>query len=148
MASKAKTKRQLRRQKGIPNKAGFKASDEGVFLDKHGNRRIYEIALTPEGEVVSRFGAHPVQIMNIFVLLMEENTQSRAMVLSSARQYRNQKRFKAFKSLFGSLLVRLGLRKARVSQMDAKGEKPDPKLQEKIAKEKAALNNSHLKVEA
>lgn len=96
MANKGQSNsRKERRQHDQPNAAGFKKGDKGVFLDKHGNRRIYEISLTPQGEVLSKFGAHPVQITAIFHHLMESNVQSRQMILMAAQKFRKEKRKKA-----------------------------------------------------
>ena len=72
------------------NKGGFYKGMEGVWLDEHGNRRIYEISVTPDGDVISRHGCDPKLAFICFADLMKNGDFSRAFILKLADQYRKE----------------------------------------------------------
>lgn len=143
-SKKPSPKRQARRKEGKSNPAGFRASDEGVFLDKHGNRRIYEVALTPEGEVLSRFGAHPVQVSSIFNLLMHEHVQSRAMILGAANRFKKEKRKQAFQAFFVRVWSKITKPFTKTPQIEPETPQKKPDISAEIAREKEAIAKSKL----
>jgi hypothetical protein len=87
-----KQKRKKERQIGIDpskqNEAGFYEGMAGVFVDELGNRRILEISLTPDADVLLRMGAHPIQMNQCQMSLMETSPMFRQMILTCSKKWR------------------------------------------------------------
>lgn len=92
------------------NEAGFYEGMPGVWVDADGNQRIYEIALTPKNELITRFGVHPSSVAKAFQALAEDNPLTRNAMFLAVDKYRaKQKWFKrkqAVKSFFKNLFTR------------------------------------------
>lgn len=82
----------------LMNEAGYYEGMPGVFLDKDGNRRIYEIRQLPNGEIEGLLGCHPVQAIDCVIVLMESNPMIRQMYLGAARKYKRAHRWTLFVS--------------------------------------------------
>ena len=82
----------------LMNEAGYYEGMPGVFLDKEGNRRIYEIRQLPNGEIEGLLGCHPVQAIDCVIVLMESNPMIRQMYLGAARKYKRAHRWTLFVS--------------------------------------------------
>lgn len=144
MSNARRNRRAKHRSTGIDahkqNKAGFYKGMPGVFLDKHGNRRIYEIRLTPEGEVEGLIGAHPKQVMACVDLLMQKHPQIRSIILLSSRRFRRKRFIKAFLGFFQGLWYKVFKPKKKAPER-ARMEAVSPEVKENIEKEKKALAN-------
>lgn len=149
MSSARRAKRKKARDTGIEahkqNKGGFYKGMPGVFLDKHGNRRIYEVRLTPEGEVEGLIGAHPKQVMACLEVLMDTSPQIRNIVILTSRKYRIRRRRKRLKAIFVNWWANL-FKKKKEAPERTRSEKVTPELQAKIDKEKELLADKVSKV--
>lgn len=104
MSQNRNTKRSKARKSGIEadkqNAAGFYKGMDGVFLDKEGNRRIYEISLSPDGTINVKLGCHPIQASHIIAQLMTDHPMTRQFVFIAVEKYKAERtkmsRFKAF----------------------------------------------------
>lgn len=72
------------------NAGGFYEGMAGVFIDEHGNRRMMEVSVTPDAEVVLRLGAHPVQINECNLSLMDTSPMFRQMILQCVKRYKRE----------------------------------------------------------
>ena len=94
MKTPIKKSRRTKREEGInidptkQNDAGFYEGMTGVFIDELGNRRIMELSLTPDADVLLRMGAHPVQMQQCMQSVMETSPMFKQMVLKTSKDFR------------------------------------------------------------
>jgi hypothetical protein len=74
------------------NKGGYYPGMPGVWLNTHGERRLWDIALNEEGEVASRMDPRPHDIYKALLTLMDTHPMSRNMILQAAKSWTKGKR--------------------------------------------------------
>jgi len=87
----SQTRRENREHIRKQNKGGFYKGMPGVFLDKSGNRRMYEIAISPQGEIISRMGADPAEIRACLREHMKTSPITRTMIVTLANEFMTEK---------------------------------------------------------
>ena len=94
MSSTRNNKRKKARNTGIEkdkqNPAGYYKGMPGVFTDKHGNRRIYEISQLPSGEIQSSMGCMPQQIVTCMAVLMKADPMTAQMMQGAIKRYKRE----------------------------------------------------------
>lgn len=142
-------KRLYKKRTGIDldkmNKAGFYEGMPGVFLDADGNQRIYEVFLTPNNELLVRYGVHPAGVNKAFKHLIQENELTRAAFMIAVDTYRrNTKRYQRkqrWKKRFNKFLSFFNLHKVPKDQtVNDNQVKPDVPSKMHVVKEESKNN--------
>lgn len=89
------------------NKGGYYPGMPGVWLNSHGERRLWDIAINENAEVASRMDPRPHDVYKALLTLMDTHPMSRNMILQAANSWhkgkrkaeRRMKRRKFFKAL-------------------------------------------------
>lgn len=74
------------------NKGGYYPGMSGVWLNSHGERRLWDIAINEKGEVASRMDPRPHDIYKALLTLMDTHPMSRNMILQAANSWHKGKR--------------------------------------------------------
>lgn len=113
-------KRKILKKTGIDlskmNKAGFYDGMPGVWIDADGNQRIYEVALTPENELITRFGVHPSSVAKAFQALAEDNPITRNAMFLAVDKYRSKQKWFKLKQAVKSFSNNLFKWKTKVTE--------------------------------
>lgn len=84
-------RRKVNRKAGIDEKkmnaGGFYEGMPGVFLDADGNRKMYEVLITPQGEVITKLGCHPVHLKQCLSAVVTAQPIFRSVIMTVAHQY-------------------------------------------------------------
>lgn len=73
------------------NKGGFYPGMPGVWLNNHGERRLWDVSISDNAEIISRMDPRPHDVYKAILTLMDTNPMSRNMILQAAKSWHKGK---------------------------------------------------------